>query len=572
MTANKLFNNQGRLELLNEVTKEGMLGLEEVQIRGNEYTVFKDAPKNLREYYQLGLLHGDWTHVVYQDERFQYNDTLRISNQLANTLQSKFNIQKGDRVAFSMRNYPEWMFCYMAITSIGGIVVPLNSWWKGDEIEYGLNNSEAKLFIGDEERLDRLKGRLTDLPKISVRSNKSEYQDIDLYKLIKDSASELENPVEIEPEDDASIMYTSGSTGYPKGVVASHRGIIFAPYYWITLTMMVGVASDEENESSEEEKPNQAASLVGVPLFHVTGSHALFLLSIPVGRKTVLMYKWDPEKALDLIEQEKITAFTGVPTMSSEMVEAQIKNPRDISTLKDLFGGGAPRPPEQVKKQKEYMPKTNPGIGYGLTETNALGANNAGDTYLSKPRSTGFAVPKIMDLKIVDDHGKDLKANENGEVCIRSAATFRCYWKNPKATAECLDSSGWFKTGDIGYIDEDGFLFINDRKKDMVIRGGENIACPEIEAAIAEHPDVLEASVFGVPDERLGEILATNVCIRNESKLNEDDLNSFLATKLANFKIPAHVWIQKDKLPRIASGKIAKKDLRASAIKLLENI
>ena len=571
MTANKLFNNQGRLELLNEVTKEGMLGLEEVQIRGNEYTVFKDAPKNLREYYQLGLLHGDWTHVVYQDERFQYDDTLRISNQLANTLQSKFNIQKGDRVAFSMRNYPEWMFCYMAITSIGGIVVPLNSWWKGDEIEYGLNNSEAKLFIGDEERLDRLKGRLTDLPKISVRSNKSEYQDIDLYKLIKDSASELENPVEIEPEDDASIMYTSGSTGYPKGVVASHRGIIFAPYYWITLTMMVGVASDEENESSEEEKPNQAASLVGVPLFHVTGSHALFLLSIPVGRKTVLMYKWDPEKALDLIEQEKITAFTGVPTMSSEMVEAQIKNPRDISTLKDLFGGGAPRPPEQVKKQKEYMPKTNPGIGYGLTETNALGANNAGDTYLSKPRSTGFAVPKIMDLKIVDDHGKDLKANENGEVCIRSAATFRCYWKNPKATAECLDSSGWFKTGDIGYIDEDGFLFINDRKKDMVIRGGENIACPEIEAAIAEHPDVLEASVFGVPDERLGEILATNVCIRNESKLNENDLNSFLATKLANFKIPAHVWIQKDKLPRIASGKIAKKDLRASAIKLLES-
>ena len=570
---NKLSTYQGRLDLVKEITKEGMLELEKASIRGNEYNVFKQGPKNLRDYYQLGLLHGDWTHIVYEDERYQFADTLKYSYQLANTLQSKFNIQKGDKVAFSMRNYPEWMFSYIAATSIGAIVVPLNSWWKGDELEYGITNSDAKIFIGDEERLDRIKGKMSDIPRIAVRSQKSEYLENDFYKLIEDAPSELVNLVNIDPEDDASIMYTSGSTGYPKGVVLTHRGITFAPFYWVLLTTIGKQALADEPVSLEEEmaaENAQGATLMAVPLFHVTGSHAIFLLSIPVGRKTVLMYKWDAEKALDTIEKEKISAFTGVPTMSAEMVEAQIKNPRDVSSLKDLLGGGAPRPPEQVRMQKKHMPGASPGIGYGLTETNALGANNNGDTYVEKPSSTGFPLPLLMDLRVIDDNGNVLNENENGEVCIKSAATFRCYWKNQEATDECLDSEGWFKTGDIGFIDEDGFLFINDRKKDMVIRGGENIACPEVEAAIAEHPAVLEASVFGVPDARLGEILATNVCIREEGSLDAIELSGFLADKLANFKVPAHFWFQVEKLPRIASGKIAKKDMRAAAIKLLE--
>jgi acyl-CoA synthetase (AMP-forming)/AMP-acid ligase II len=568
---NKLSTNEGRLDLVKEVTKDGMLALEKANIRGNDYFVFKDAPKNLRDYYQLGLLHGDWTHIVYEDERYQFAETLKYSNQLANTLQSKFNIQKGDKVALSMRNYPEWMFSYIAATSIGAVIVPLNSWWKGDELEYGITNSEAKIFIGDEERLDRINGKVPNIPRISVRSNKPENLENDFYKLIEDQPHDLIDPVSIDPEDDASIMYTSGSTGYPKGVVLTHRGITFAPLYWVLLQTIGKQALEEETVSVEDEiaSLDQPATLVAVPLFHVTGSHAIFLLSIPVGRKTVLMYKWDAEKALDTIEKEKISAFTGVPTMSAEIVEAQVKNPRDISTLKDLLGGGAPRPPEQVKKQNKHMPNASPGIGYGLTETNALGANNNGETYLDKPTSTGFPLPLVMELRVIDDNGNVLKENENGEVCIKSAATFRCYWKNQEATDECLDSEGWFKTGDIGFIDEDGFLFINDRKKDMVIRGGENIACPEVEAAIAEHPAVLEASVFGIPDERLGEILATNVCIREEASLNEIELASFLSDKLANFKVPAHFWFQTEKLPRIASGKIAKKDMRAAAIELM---
>ena len=569
---NKLLSIDGRLELLKNVTKEGLLTLTTADIRGNSYHVFEQAPANLREYYQLGFMHGDWTHIVYEGERFQFKETMEKSNQLANSLVKDYGIKKGDKVAFSMRNYPEWMFTYIAVTSIGAIAVPLNSWWKGDELEYGLDNSESKLFIADEERLDRVKNILPSLPRIAVRSSKPEYADIDFDKIIENSNTELETIVEIKPEDDASIMYTSGSTGHPKGVLLTHRGIIFAPFYWITITTMGRLAeiSNDESTDSETENNYQNATLLSVPLFHVTGCHAIFLLSIAVGRKTVMMYKWDPEKALDLIEEEKISAFTGVPTMSSEIVEAQRKNPRNIETLKDLLGGGSARPPEQVRKQKEHLPKTNPGIGYGMTETNALGANNTGEVYVQKPESTGYALPLLMALKVIDDDGNDLNTNQSGEVCIKSASTFKGYWKNKKATDDALTSDGWVKTGDIGYLDDDGFLYINDRKKDLVIRGGENISCIEVESSICEHPSVLEASVFGVPDDRLGEILATYICVREDSTLTEDELSSFLSKKIANFKIPTHYRFQKDKLPRIASGKIAKIDMRKEAVELLK--
>lgn len=563
-----LIKPSDRLSILEEVTAEGLLSLKKDIVRGNEYYVFAEAPNNLREYFELGLPHGDWTHIVYEEERITFPETFARANQLANTLQNKYGIKKGDKISFSMRNYPEWMFTYMAVTSIGAIAVPLNSWWQGDELEYGITNSESKLFIADEERLDRLGEKCLEVPKISVRSSKAKYADLDFYKVIEGSNEVLDNPVEILPEDDASIMYTSGSTGYPKGVVATHRSIIFAPLYWITLNIMGRQATGENTEVNPD--ADQNATLVSVPLFHVTGCHAIFLLSIPVARKTVLMYKWDPEVALDLIEREKISLFTGVPTMSYELVEAQKKNPRDISSLKDLNGGGAARPPEQVKEMKENMKDTSPGIGYGLTETNALAANNHGDVYVQKPNSTGFAIPKLIDLKIIDDDDNDLPIGEIGEVCIRGACTFRCYWKNQEATDEVLSSEGWFKSGDLGLLDEDGFLFIKDRKKDIVIRGGENIACLEVEAAITEHPAVLEASVFGVPDERLGEKLATVVSCREDHSLNDAELSSFLAEKLAKFKIPELIFFQTEKLPRIASGKIAKKDLRADAIKLLK--
>ena len=559
-----LIDPQKRLETFEKISSEGLLGVSKESIRGNEYYVFSESPDNLLGYYQLGLTHGEWTHVVFEDQQIPYSETLSRSYQLANSLQNIYGIEKGDKVAFSMRNYPEWMFAYMAVTSIGAVAVPLNSWWQGDELEYGLNNSESKLFIADQERLERLGDKCPDIKRISVRSENPDHSDIDFYKVIQNQNKTLDNEVAVSPDDDASIMYTSGSTGHPKGVVSSHRSVMFAPFYWIALQTLLKESSDEENLGIMGEG-DQAAVLVSVPLFHVTGSHAIFLLSIPVGRKTVLMHKWDPEVALDLIEREKISDFTGVPTMSYELVEAQKKNPRDISSLRGLNGGGAARPPGQVKEMRENFKDTSPGIGYGLTETNALAANNAGDLYSEKPSSTGFPLPKLIDLKIVDDDGNDLGTDEIGEVRIRGACNFKNYWKNQDATDEVLDAEGWFRSGDLGLLDSDGFLYIKDRKKDIVIRGGENIACLEVEAAITEHPSVLEASVFGIPDERLGEKLATVVSCREDQMIDEVELSGFLASKLAKFKIPEFMKFQTEKLPRIASGKIAKKQLREEA-------
>ena len=317
-----LIDPQKRLETFEKISSEGLLGVSKETIRGNEYYVFSESPDNLLGYYQLGLTHGEWTHVVFEDQQIPYSETLSRSYQLANSLQNIYGIEKGDKVAFSMRNYPEWMFAYMAVTSIGAVAVPLNSWWQGDELEYGLNNSESKLFIADQERLERLGNKCPDIKRISVRSENPDHSDIDFYKVIENQNKTLDNEVAVSPDDDASIMYTSGSTGHPKGVVSSHRSVMFAPFYWIALQTLLKESSDEENLGIMDEG-DQAAVLVSVPLFHVTGSHAIFLLSIPVGRKTVLMHKWDPEVALDLIEREKISDFTGVPTMSYELVEAQ---------------------------------------------------------------------------------------------------------------------------------------------------------------------------------------------------------------------------------------------------------
>jgi acyl-CoA synthetase (AMP-forming)/AMP-acid ligase II len=326
---------------------------------------------------------------------------------------------------------------------------------------------------------------------------------------------------------------------------------------WVLLTVAMQQVNGFPNKGSA---PEDAAALLTVPLFHVTGCHSLFLLSVLIGRKLVMMYKWNPEQALALIEEEKITYVNGVPTVSQELLDAAEKSERDISSLVDLYSGGAARPAEHVRRINDDF-QLNPGSGYGLTETNAMGSVNAGFTYMQKPGSVGIPSPAVTQIRIVDEKGAELASGERGEICIRSAANARCYWNQPEATAAAF-RDGWFHTGDVGYLDEDNMLFIVDRIKDIIIRGGENISCLEVEAAIYACKQVAEVAVFGLPDTRLGEVVGATVYLKPGAVLSEDELREFLSDHIAAFKIPVYMEFSKQPLPRMASDKIFKRQIK----------
>ena len=536
-------------------------------IDGQELEVFSEVSANLGGIYRLGLQAADRTFLVYQEERFSFEESYQLACCMGKVLLNRYHIKKGDRVAICSRNNAEWCLAYMAITLIGAVVVPMNSWWEGPEIVYGLEDSGAKLLFADPARLTRLT-HLLDKVDIDVIVIKPEtavgYPEF--FSLLDGVSALTETELEalaVLPEDNASIMYTSGSTGMPKGVLSTHRNIISALYTWFFVKQALEALKPELVEANPEFDP---AILANVPLFHVTGSHAQFLASFVNLRKFVMMYKWDAEKALQLIEQERISVFHGVPTMTWEIMHSQNFENTDLRSLRGVQSGGAPRPPEHLSLiEKKFPTLVIPGLGYGLTETNAIGAIISGDFYLAKPHSTGRPTAPVTAIKIIDDTGCTLGIEQVGEICIKGPTVMKCYWNKPEATAEVI-KDGWFRTGDIGKLDSLGFLIIVDRAKDIVIRGGENIGCAEVEYAITEHPAVNEVSVYGVPDDRLGEILVASVMLHTDAQLDVNALQSFLKPKIAQFKIPERVYFQYEQLPRIASGKIAKKEIRQATI------
>ncbi|WP_397420293.1 class I adenylate-forming enzyme family protein [Phenylobacterium sp.] len=548
-----------RAEAIAALTAPGQFyELEQMTIRGRSLRVFKNAPASLRELFADAV--SDKTFIVYETDRLTFAEAWAKAGRIGGLLVKDYGVQPGDRVAISMRNYPEWILAFMAVTSIGAIAVAMNALWQPDEMAYGLSDSGAKVLFADQERLDRLAQVATpvDVKVIAVRATESGGP-ADLNTLLAAAGDVDMPPASIAPDDDAMIFYTSGSTGHPKGVISTHRNVLSALFSW-ELDLVVGA---ELAGITPEPPVVQPAGLLAVPLFHVTGANAIFLQAYRAQRKLVCMYRWDPERAAELIEVEKISSFTAPAAMTGDLVRAARLTSRDLGSLLSVGGGGAPRAPEQVKQIEGAFGNALPNTGWGMTETNAIGTGIGGLDYLGRPASSGRC-SAVLDLKIVDEQGNSLPAGERGELLVRGTSVFFGYWNRPDVNANLFED-GWFRTGDVAYLDEEGFLFIVDRIKDLIIRGGENIGCGQVEAALLLHPDVHEAAVYAVPDERLGEEVGATV--HGAPGLDPEALRTFLQAHLARFEVPRYILLADQPLPRTASGKILKRDLREAALK-----
>ncbi|MGV9602044.1 class I adenylate-forming enzyme family protein [Streptosporangium sandarakinum] len=523
---------------------------------GGPVRTWKHAPAHFRALLEGSRLHGEQVFLTYEDESLTYEEHLRRAATLAHRLIAEYGVAKGDRVAIAMRNYPEWVVAFSAALAAGAVAVPLNAWWTAQELEFGVSDSGAKVVIADGERAARLAGRA---PLIVVRGEAPEGAR-PFEEVLGEVAADVTLPaVEVSPEDPATIFYTSGTTGRPKGALGSHRNLGQSPMT-VAYGMMRSLA--RAGKDPAEAAGKRRVTLLTVPLFHVTGCFAVMTTTMFTGGGLVLMYRWDAGRALELIERERITTLSGVPTNVWQLLAHPDLGRRDISSLTSLGYGGAPAPPKLLERITERLPSRAPSNGYGMTETTALAIYNSGPDYLAKPDSIGLPMP-VVEVRIADPLGRELPAGEVGELCLRGPNVILGYWNRPEATAETF-VDGWLHTGDMARVDAEGFVYIVDRAKDMVIRGGENVYCAEVEAALFEHPAVDDVAVIGVPHEELGE--EVGAVVRLASPVSAEELREFLLGRIAAFKVPVRFWVREGELPRNPGGKILKTRLRQEVL------
>ena len=546
-----------------------MFEMQEVVIRGLPTRTWKTAPRSLREVLEASRAFGDRDFLVYEDDHCSFATHFASAAQLADKLVNEFGLRQGERVAIAMRNFPEWSIAFWAAAAVGAVLVPLNAWWTGPELEYGLADSGSVMLFCDQERFERLAEHfdaLTNLRTVIVAKadgalgrGARHFRDV-LGTVVP--GAELP-AVTIDPEDDATIFYTSGTTGRPKGALGTQRNICTNLLSLVFASTRAAARSADDPRlaaNAQTRTSDQNVYLLSVPFFHATGCHSILVANLAFGGKIVIMYKWDPGRALELIERERVTTFGGVPAMVWQVLEHPDFAKRDISSVKSVGYGGAPAAPELVRRIEAMFPGRTPSNGYGLTETSSVTTMNSGTDYLRKPNSVGVPVP-VCDVKVVDPDGRVLPTGDVGELWIKGPNVVKGYFNKPDATAASF-TDGWLHSGDIARLDDEGFVYIVDRAKDMIIRGGENVYCVEVEAALFEHPAVSDAAVIGIPHDVLGEEVGAVVHFAPGHHATEEELRRHVAERLAAFKVPVRIWFYEEPLPRNPAGKILKRELR----------
>lgn len=561
---------QALADATNQLTQTGgPFEIAEKSFAGHNYRVYKNTPATVRELLDVARDHGDACFLDYQGEQWTFKRFFQQVDTIACQLVHRYQVQPGDRIAIAMRNYPEWMTAFTAIVSLGAIAVPLNSWGQKDELEYGLVDAGAGVVFCDQQRFEFIAALLPAInaKAIVVRSTAAARIDLavepgyaETFEQFIDGVSNVEMPLfEVDSESPVMILYTSGTTGKPKGAISNHRNIIQAIYNFEVSAMTAAMVNAKTIEAIFA-KGNPFSALLAVPLFHVSGLYALFLLSLRGGRKLVMMHKWDPAEALRLIEKQKITTLSVAPNMLMDVVNHPDFDTTDTSSLFALGSGGAATPAHFKELLYQKFDNPYPGTGYGMTENNATCAFCSGEAFRYKPNASGTLSP-IVDAKTCDQNGMDLPAGSKGEIYIKSPTVVQGYWNNPQASKDIF-THGWLRTGDIGYIDDENFIFLIDRAKDIIIRGGENISAAEIESCLSEHPAVREGAAFSLPDDAMGEIVAVAIQCNPDQQIDTPSIQQHIREQLAAFKVPSVVVFYSEPLPRNAAGKVLKKVIR----------
>ncbi|MFO7281818.1 MAG: class I adenylate-forming enzyme family protein [Thermoanaerobacterales bacterium] len=551
----------------------GMFEVTTEEVLGRPMQVYKDRMRSLREIPQAAIARGDeQTFIVHGDRTYGYRTFVETSNGVAHALAERCGVGHGDRVAVLSQNNPEWCLAFWATVSTGAILVGLNGWWKADEILYGLQDSGSKVLVADRKRFERIADRLDEAPDLAhvylIDASPEDFPrsagaKAELHRFDELTAEPTDRfpDTPIAEDDDAVIFYTSGTTGRPKGAISTHRSMIANLQNTLYTTVANAMADPEAGNMLGGGGPT--VSLLTSPLFHVSGCHSGLVVGMLAGVKIVIpVGRFDPAEALRLIEEHGVTVWATVPTMVWRVCEYPGRHDYDTSTVTSVAFGGSPSAEELQRKIAETFPNVrSTSNAYGLTETSSVATVISGADAKRKPDSVGPPVPTV-EVRIVDDDDNPLPTGRTGEVCIRGPIVMKGYWNKPEATAEAIDEEGWLHTGDIGFLDDEGFLTITDRKKDMIIRGGENVYCVEIENRLVEHPAIADAAVIGVPHPELGEEVKAVVQVEPGHTLTEDEVREWVRAELADFKVPAHVELRDEPLPRNASGKLLKNVLR----------